>query len=126
MSLLLFVLATILLVIVALLPVKIAANLIGARNTGFGACLVAVLVAVVVNLVAGHLVHYGGLVSVLVTGLVYMGILETTYVKGVLIALLQIVIAWLLKLVLVALGFISLIHVIGPAVGPATGGASWI
>ena len=105
MSLLLLVCAVIVLVLVSLLPVKIAASIVGARRTGFGACLVAVVVALVINSIAARLFHYGGFVSVLVTGLAYMGVLDTTYLRGVVIAVLQAVVSFLLLLLLGALGF---------------------
>lgn len=126
MSLILFVLAVVVIVLVALLPVKIAAHVVGARNPAFGACFAAVVVAVVINLVAAHFFRYGGVVSVLLTAIAYMWLLETTYLKGVLIALLQIVIAWVLKIVLIALGFVTLVHVIGPMVGPMSGRGHWV
>jgi len=120
-----FVVATVLLVLVALLPIKIAASLVGARNTGFGACLVAVIVAVLIHIVLGRLIHYGQFVGVLITGAVYMGLLETSYLKGVLIAMLQVLLSWVLKIVLIALGFVTLVHLVGPTLGPTAGG-TWI
>ena len=123
MSLVLFIAGAILLVIVALLPVKIAAGLVGARNDSFVACLIAVIVAVLINLLAARLFHYGGVVSALLTGVAYMLVLETSYLKGVVIALLQVVIAWLFGLLLVALGLARLVHMMGP--GTAHGGG-WV
>jgi hypothetical protein len=123
MSLVLFIVGAILLVIVALLPVKIAAGLVGARNDSFGACLIAVIVAVVINTLAARLFHYGGFVSALLTGVAYMLVLETTYLKGVLIALLQVVIAWLFGLLLMALGLVQLVHMMGPGTAH---GAGWV
>lgn len=124
MSLLFLIAAIVLAVIVALLPVKIAAGLMGAKRTTFGACLVAVILSLVVNAVAGRMFHYGAIVSALLTGLAYMAVLDTTYVRGVLIALLQSVIVWLLALLLAALGFVALMPVLGH--GAQAAGAGWV
>ncbi len=93
------------LVLLALLPVKIAAGAMGARRTSFGACLVAVILAFIVNAVFGRLFAYGWFVSVLVTGFAYMLVLDTTYLRGVMIAVLQAVVSFLLVLLLGVLGF---------------------
>ena len=120
-----FLIAAALMVLVALLPVKIAASLVGARNSAWKACLIAVVVAVAVHLVLHHFVRYGSVVAALLTGAVYMVLLETSYLKGVLIALLQGVLAWLLGLVLAMLGLAAMAHLIGPSLAPAAG-AHWI
>jgi hypothetical protein len=124
-SLLLLIGAIILVVIVALLPVKIAASVVGARNRGFGACFLAVIVALLINGIFGHLFRYGFFIGALVTGLAYMWVLGTTYWRGVGIALLQTVITWLIGLLLAALGLVALAPWLGHGTSAATGG-SWV
>jgi hypothetical protein len=80
--------------VVILLPVKLAAGWAGAERTGFGSCFIAVVLALVINALAGSVIKYGAFVSIFVTAIAYMLVLGTTYLRGVLIAVLEIVILY--------------------------------
>jgi hypothetical protein len=118
LSLLLLVLSLVLVVLFLVLPVKVAASIVGARRTGFGTCVGAIIVAVLINFVAGRLIHYGEFVSVLLTALAYMAVLDTTYLRGVVIAVLQLVFMWLFAILAAALGFAALLPVFAHGIAP--------
>lgn len=75
-------------------PVKIAASLVGAHKTGFFTCLFALIIAALIQAAAGYLIpgvsqSMGVLLSLPLTALAYMMVLETTFLKALLIAVLQ-------------------------------------
>ena len=84
---------------ILILPIKLAANYVGAKNTGMLMCLVALIFAaviqkaVIVFLPQVGMAYYAlnPLASILLSAFAYMLILGTTYVKGIIIAILQII-----------------------------------
>jgi hypothetical protein len=82
--------------LVTVVPVMIGARIVGAKRTGFWICLLAILVAGLIAGIALGMFRGGGLLSVLADALAYMLILDTTYLRGLAIALIQ----WVLTAVL--------------------------
>jgi hypothetical protein len=95
---------------VLVFPVKIAAGWVQAGRTGFGSCLVAVIFAGVCQAILGSFFGRGSvtgvLVALLVTPLPYMLVLDTTYVKGMIIAIVQLLLLLLAVFVLAGLGLV--------------------
>jgi hypothetical protein len=95
---------------VAVVPVMIAARVVRARRTGFGASLLALMVSYLIVGFALRAFHAGGLLSVLAAALGYMWILDTTYLRGLVVAVLQSFLTAVLALVAAVLLFGSLSH----------------
>ena len=87
------------LLLVMVVPVMIGARIVGAKRTGFWMALLAILVAGLITGIALHVFRGGGLLSLLVDALAYMLILDTTYLRGLAIALIQ----WVLTFVFAAI-----------------------
>jgi hypothetical protein len=104
----LIVLAIILLIVVA--PVMIAARIVDARRTGFWMCLLAMIVSFAIVTCAVRLFHAGGLISFFAAPLGYMIILDTTYLRGLGIVILQYLIAALIVVVLAFTAIGSMLH----------------
>ena len=104
----LIVLAIVLLVIVA--PVMIAARIVGAGRTGFFMCLLALIVSFVIVGIAVRLFHGGGLLAFFVAPVGYMLILDTTYLRGLGIVVLQYLIAILIGVIIAFTALGSLVH----------------
>ena len=104
----------IILVILAILimPIKLAANYVGAKNTGVLMCIVALIFAGMIQKAVMLFVPQIGMayhalnpiVSILLSAFAYMLILGTTYVKGIVIAILQIILTVVLIFVFGLLG----------------------
>jgi hypothetical protein len=118
LNLLHFFVGVVLLVVFLVLPVKVAAHVVSARRTTFGACLLAVIVAIVIQVVAARLIHYGDILSVLLAAVAYMAVLDTSYLRGIAIAVLQIVFTFLFTIVLALLGLAVLLPAIWHGVVP--------
>ncbi len=91
MELIIFV---IIIVAVLVLPLKMAAAMMGARNTGVFHCLFALLLAVIVQRIVGGMIpgvseNLGILLTIPLAALAYMLVLGTGFLKGIVIALLQ-------------------------------------
>jgi len=103
------------LVVLALLivPVKIAAHYVKAESTGAFMCLVALIFAAMIQYGAFYLVPQLNetrpalyfLVTSLLSAIAYMFVLGTTYIKGVIIAVIQAVLTVLIVAALIGLGF---------------------
>ena len=79
---------------VMVIPVKMAASIVGAKNTGFFSCFWAIVVAGIIQLIAARLIpglseQLGILLSLPLVAIAYMMVLETSFIKGILIAILQ-------------------------------------
>ncbi|HEX7638229.1 MAG TPA: hypothetical protein VF457_07530 [Burkholderiaceae bacterium] len=82
--------ALIVVLLLAVVPVMIAARIVGARRTGFGICLAALVVANLIAGVATVMLHgLGLLASPFAAALGYMVILDTSYLRGLLIVFLH-------------------------------------
>ena len=95
---------------VSVIPVKIGAHVVGARRTDFLVCLAALLVASLISGFAVRAFHFGGVLAIFVAALGYMLILDTTYLRGLVIAFLQIVLTVALVFALAATVFGGLAH----------------
>ncbi len=97
---------------ILILPVKLAADYVGARNTGVLMCIVALIfaaaiqkaVAVLLPQLAFYYPALSPLVSILLSAFAYMMILGTSYGKGIAIAILQVILTVLLIFVFGLLG----------------------
>jgi len=97
---------------ILILPVKLAADYVGARNTGFLMCIVALIfaaiiqkaVAVLLPQLAFNYPALSPLISILLSALAYMLVLGTSYGKGIAIAILQVILTILLVFLFGLLG----------------------
>ena len=106
---LLIAIALILLITVA--PVMIAARIVGARRTGFWMCLLALIVSYLIVGFAVRLFHGGGLLAFFASALGFMLILDTSYLRGLGIVVLQYLITGLVIFILVFTALGSMFHV---------------
>lgn len=105
----LIVLAIVLLIVVA--PVMIAARIVGARRTGFWFSLLAMIVSFLIVGIAVRIFHGGGLLAFFAAPLGYMLILDTTYLRGLGIVLLQYLIAILIGVIIAFTALGSMLHI---------------
>ena len=104
----LIVLAIVLLIVVA--PVMIGARIVGAGRTGFWMSLLAMIVSYLIVGVAVRMFHGGGLLAFFAAPLGFMLILDTTYLRGLGIVVLQYVITAVIVLVLAFTALGSMFH----------------
>jgi len=96
--------------LLTVVPVMIAARIVGARRTGFGYSLLALIVSYLIVGVALRLFHGGGIVSIFAAALGYMLILDTTYLRGLAVVFLQYVFTALIVVILMFTAIGSLVH----------------
>ncbi|MCO1332992.1 hypothetical protein MO867_01440 [Microbulbifer sp. OS29] len=101
MELIIFVL---IMVAVLVLPLKMAAALLGAKNTGVFYCLFALLLALIIQRIVGGMLpgvtdSAGILMTIPLAAIAYMLVLGTGFLKAILIALLQGVITYFAMLI---------------------------
>ncbi len=104
----LIVLVVILLIAVA--PVMIAARIVGARRAGFWMCLLALIVSYALVSCAVRLFHAGGLIAFFAAPLGFMFILDTTYLRGLGIVVLQYLITAIVVAILLFTALGSMLH----------------
>ena len=104
----LIVLAIVLLIAVA--PVMIAARIVGAGRNGFFSCLLAMIVSFLIVGLAVRLFHGGGLVAFFAAPLGFMWILDTTYLRGLLMVVLQYLIIGVIFAILMFTAIGSALH----------------
>jgi len=88
---------------ITVFPIMIAARIVAARNTGFGHALLALLMQAVVSGLLNRFFDnpfLAALVSLLVGPAVYAMVLGTTYLRGLAISALFVIIALILLLTL--------------------------
>ncbi|WP_444895461.1 hypothetical protein [Microbulbifer sp. SSSA005] len=105
MELIIFV---IIMVAVLVLPLKLAAAMLGAKNTGVFYCLFALLLALIIQRIVGGMLpgvtdSAGILMTIPLAAIAYMLVLGTGFLKAILIALLQGVITYFAMLLFVDL-----------------------
>ena len=108
---LMFCIVVLVILLVTVVPVMIAARVVGARRTGFGASLLALIVSWLIVGVAVHIFRNSGLLAFFVAPLGYMLILDTTYLRGLLMVLLQYLFAGLIAAILLFTALGSALHV---------------
>ena len=105
-----FVIAIVIALIFAVVPVMIAARIVGARRTGFWISLLAIIVSLLIVGFAVRLLHSAGLLGFFIAPLGFMLILDTTYLRALGIVVLQYLISALIAVVLAILLFGGVVH----------------
>lgn len=80
---------------ITVVPIMIAARIVGAGNTGFGSCLTAAFLLTVINTITSGMVGddlIGAAINAVVGAVVFKFVLDTTYVRGFCISVLATVI----------------------------------
>ena len=99
-----------LILLVTVVPVMIAARIVGAGRTGFWMCLLALIVSSLIVGVAFRMFHIGGLLGFFASALGYMLILDTSYLRGLGIVVLQYLIMVVIVVVLTFTAIGSMFH----------------
>jgi hypothetical protein len=107
LSFIIFVAVILLLTVV---PVMIAARVVGARRTGFWISVLALVVSYLIVGAALRMFHVGGLLSLFAAALGYMLILDTTYLRGLAVAILQYIFAAVIVVILLFTALGSMVH----------------
>jgi len=105
-----FVLVVLVILLVTVVPTMIAARIVGAGRTGFWICLLALIVSSLIVGFAVRVFHGGGLLAFFVALLGFMWILDTTYLRGLAMVLLQYLITAVIVLVLMFTALGSMLH----------------
>ena len=105
-----FLIAIAIALVLAVVPVMLAARIVGARRSGFWISLLAIIVSLLIMGVAVRLLHGLGLIAFFVAPLGYMLILDTTYLRALGIVVLQYLISVLIAVVLAILLFGGVMH----------------
>ena len=105
-----FLIAVAIALVLAVVPVMIAARIVGARRSGFWISLLAIVVSLLIMGVAVRLLHGLGLIAFFVAPLGYMLILDTTYLRALGIVVLQYLISLLIAVVLAVVLFGGVMH----------------
>ena len=108
---LMFCIVVLVVLLLTVVPVMIAARIVGARRTGFGVSLLALIVSALIVGVAVHMFHNSGLLAFFVAPLGFMLILDTTYLRGLLMVILQYLFTGLLAVILLFTALGSALHV---------------
>jgi divalent metal cation (Fe/Co/Zn/Cd) transporter len=95
---------------VSVVPVMIGARVVGARRNGFWICLGALLIATLIAGFAVRAFHGLGLLAIFASALGYMLVLDTTYLRGLAIAVIQGVLTVLLAIVVAVTVLGTAIH----------------
>ena len=91
--------------VLLIVPIKIAASMVGAENTGIGYCFLAILFSAILQFVVNIFVPsqsevLGLLIALPLTAICYAYVLGTTFLKGIGIAIIQFVVTLLVVLVM--------------------------
>lgn len=100
---LIFIESLLLIIGITVFPIMIAARIVGARNTGFWHALWALLLQSVVSALLNHIFYnpfLAALISLLVGPAVYAMVLGTTYLRGLAISALFVIIALIVLFIL--------------------------
>jgi hypothetical protein len=106
-----FFIVVLVVLLLTVVPVMIAARIVGARRTGFGASLLALIVSILIVGAAVHIFRNSGLLAFFVAPLGFMLILDTTYLRGLLMVILQYLITGLIFVILMFTAIGSALHV---------------
>ena len=106
-----FLVVLLVILLLTVVPVMIAARIVGARRTGFWASLLALIVSYLIIGVAAHIFRNIGLLAFFVAPLGYMLILDTTYLRGLLMVILQGLIFGVIAVILTFTMLGSMLHV---------------
>ena len=106
-----FLVVLLVILLLTVVPVMIAARIVGARRTGFWASLLALIVSYLIIGVAAHIFRNIGLLAFFVAPLGYTLILDTTYLRGLLMVILQGLIFGVIAVILTFTMLGSILHV---------------
>lgn len=95
---------------VSVVPVMVGARVVGARRNGFWISFGALLIAGLISWFAVRLFHGLGILGIFGSALGYMLVLDTTYLRGLAIAAIQMVLTVLLVIVLAVTALGSMFH----------------
>lgn len=98
-------LSTLIALALSTLTVVVGAHAVRARRRGFAICLVAMVISFLITGFAFHALHRLGFLAVFASGLGYMLVLDTTYWRGLGIAVIHAVLMVVLAFVLAATAF---------------------
>ena len=105
-----FLLAIAIVLFVSVVPVMVGARVVGARRNGFFICLGALLIAGLISWLAVRTFHGLGFLGIFASALGYMLVLDTTYLRGLGIAVIQAVLTVLLAVVVAVTVLGTAIH----------------
>ena len=105
-----FLLAIAIVLFVSVVPVMVGARVVGARRNGFFICLGALLIAGLISWFAVRTFHGLGFLGIFASALGYMLVLDTTYLRGLGIAVIQAVLTVLLAVVVAVTVLGTAIH----------------
>ncbi|MCE9614701.1 MAG: hypothetical protein K8T26_10525 [Lentisphaerae bacterium] len=94
--------------VVLILPLKLAGAAVGARRTGAGWCFLALMAASVAHTIGLSFPWFGSLIAFLLAAAMFAAILDTTFMRGIAVAVLHAIFSVVLVLVLVAVFGLSL------------------
>lgn len=77
--------------LILLIPIKVAGNYLGAERTGFGWCFLAMFAGAAFMAIGEDLTEYGDILSIFLSAAGFSIIMGTTYLKGLGIAVFQLV-----------------------------------
>ena len=95
---------------VSVVPVMVGARIVGARRNGFWISFGALLLASVMYWFAVRTLHGLGLLAIFASALGYMLVLDTSYLRGLAIAVIQAVLSVILVIVIAMTALGGAIH----------------
>jgi hypothetical protein len=105
-----FIIVVAVVLLLTVVPVMIAARVVGARRTGFWISVLALIVSYLIVGAALRMFHAGGLLSLFAAALGYMLILDTTYLRALAVVILQYVFTALIVVILMFTALGSMVH----------------
>ena len=107
---LMFLVVLLVILLLTVVPVMIAARIVGAKRTGFGVSLLALIVSYLIVGIAVRMFHGGGLLSLFAAALGFMLILDTTYLRGLAVVILQYIFTAVIVVILMFTALGSMVH----------------
>ena len=105
-----FIIFVAIILLLTVVPVMIAARVVGARRTGFWISVLALIVSYLIVGAALRMFHVGGLLSLFAAALGYMLILDTTYLRGLAVVILQYIFTAVIVVILLFTALGSMVH----------------
>jgi hypothetical protein len=105
-----FIIVVAVILLLTVVPVMIAARIVGAKRTGFGVSLLALIVSYLIVGIAVRMFHGGGLLSLFAAALGFMLILDTTYLRGLAVVILQYIFTAVIVVILMFTALGSMVH----------------
>ena len=105
-----FIIVVAVILLLTVVPVMIAARIVGAKRTGFWVSLLALIVSYLIVGIAVRMFHGGGLLSLFAAALGFMLILDTTYLRGLAVVILQYIFTAVIVVILMFTALGSMVH----------------